>query len=137
MATTPNGEYINGYLERKSGGRYEGEMSIEGITLSPIVGVMFVQDDKNYLWLRRKDMLVYNPDEQRYIPRKREPRWEAYLEKQVDGNTVAYKGEFPFMRFRFSIEGVWDSVVGRDKNRINFFVERLPIEKQDLLKPKK
>lgn len=127
------GEYINGYLERKSGGKYEGEISIEGISLSPIVGVMFKQDGKNYLWLRRKDMLVYNSEEQRYIKKKREPRWEAYLEKQMKDDVVAYNGEFPFLRFRFSIVGVWDNVLGRDKNRINFFVERLPMERQDII----
>lgn len=131
-----NGEYINGYLERKSGGRYEGEIFVEGINLSPIQGVMFKQNDKNYLWLRRKDMLVYNADAQRYDTRKREPRWEAYLEKQVDGDVVAFKGEFPFMRLRFSIVGVWDYVLGRDKSRINFFIERLPMERQDLIKRK-
>lgn len=131
--TNTKGEYINGYLERKSGGKYEGEISIEGISLSPIVGVMFKQDGKNYLWLRRKDMLVYNSEEQRYIKKKREPRWEAYLEKQMKDDVVAYKGEFPFLRFRFSIVGVWDSVIGRDKNRINFFVERLPMERQDII----
>lgn len=128
-----NNDYINGYLERKSGGRYEGELHIEGIDLSPITGVLFKQEGKNYLWLRRKDMLEYDIEQQRYITRKREPRWEAYLEKQVGDDAVAYKGEFPFMCLRFSITGLWDAVVGRERSRLNFYVERLPMERQDII----
>ena len=128
-----NGEYINGYIERTREGRYEGEIVIEGVSLSPIVGVMFKQDDKNYLWVRRKEMLVYNSERQCYISQKREPRWEAYLEKQTKNNLVTYKGEFAFLRFRFSIIGMWDSIIGRDKSRINFYVERLPMAKQDII----
>lgn len=129
-----SGEYVNGYLERTTDGRYEGEITIEGVSLSPIVGVLFQKDDKTYLWLRRKDMLVYDESTQKYLTRKREPRWEAYLEKQVSNDAVAFKGEFPLIRWRFSIVGVWDSVFGREKSRINFFVDRLPMERQDLLK---
>lgn len=126
--------YTNGYLERKSGGRYEGDIKIEGIDLSPIVGVFFQQEGKNYLWLRRKEMLVYDYDQQQYKTRKREPRWQAYLEKKIgDKGVVAYKGEFYFMRFRFSIVGVWDSVLGMENARMNFYVERFPMEKQDIL----
>lgn len=131
--TGNNGEYINGYLERSVGGNYEGRISVEGIDLSPITGVMFKQDSKSYLWLRRKDILEYDYDQQRYISRKREPRWEAYLEKQMDGNVVAFKGEFLFMRFRFSITGVWDGVFGKDKSRINFFIDRVPMDRQDII----
>lgn len=131
--TGNNGEYINGYLERSAGGNYEGRISVEGIDLSPITGVMFKQDSKSYLWLRRKDILEYDYDQQRYISRKREPRWEAYLEKQMDGNVVAFKGEFLFMRFRFSITGVWDGVFGMDKSRINFFIDRVPMDRQDII----
>ena len=129
-----SGQYINGYLERKAGGKYEGEISVEGISLSPITGVSFKQDGRMYLWLKRKDKLVYDPQTQSYVTRKKEPRWEAYLEKQMDGNAVAYKGEFLFMRFKFSIVGVWDSVLGMEKSRMNFFVERLPMDKQDIIK---
>lgn len=131
------GEYINGYLERKKGGRYEGCISIEGIDLSPIQGVMFKDNGENYLWLRRKDILEYDADSQRYISRKREPRWEAYLKKEMDDKVVSFRGIFPFMRFRFSIVGVWDDVLGKDKNRINFYVERLPMSEQYLIKNKK
>ena len=127
------GEYINGYIERKSGGQYSGSVVVDGIDLSPIQCVSFKQDGKNYLWLRRKDMLVYDEKTQQYLTKKREPRWEAYLEKQMDGNTVAYKGEFYFLMFKYEIVGVWDSVFGKEKSRLNFFIERLPMERQDII----
>ena len=128
-----NGEYINGYIERKSNGAFEGKVSIEGIDLSPIAAVMFEDDGKNYLWLKRKDMLVYDAEQQRYLTRKREPQWEAYLEKQMQNNTVEYKGEFFFMCLRFSIVGVWDRILGKDKSRMNFFIERFPMSQQNII----
>jgi hypothetical protein len=131
--TNSYGEYINGYIERKSGGGFDGALMIESIDISPIIAVAFKEGDKTYLWLRRKDMLVYDEKTQQYKTRKREPRWEAYLEKQMDGNTVAYKGEFHFLMFKYEIVGVWDKVFGKEKSRMNFFVERLPMEKQDII----
>lgn len=129
-----NNSYKNGYLERKSNDKYEGNIVIEGIDLSPITGVFFKQEGKNYLWLRRKDMLEYDYEQQQYKTRKREPRWEAYLEKKfADNSAVAYNGEFYFMRFRFSIVGVWDSVLGMEKSRMNFFVERMPMSEQNII----
>lgn len=128
-----NGEYINGYIERKGNGAFEGKISIEGIDLSPIAAVMFEDDGKNYLWLKRKDMLVYDAEQQRYLTRKREPQWEAYLEKQMQNNTVEYKGEFFFMCLRFSIVGVWDRILGKDKSRMNFFIERFPMSQQNII----
>lgn len=125
--------YVSGYLEKTKEGKYEGEIKVEGISLSPISGVMFKQNGKVYLWLKRKDMLVYDHDRQTYIARKREPRWEVYLEKQLKDEAIAFRGEFVFMRFRFSIVGTWDKVLGRGKNRINFFVERLPMNRQNII----
>lgn len=123
----------NGYLERKAGGKYEGELIIEGIDISPIMGVSFKEDGKTYLWLRRKDMLVYDPNKQDYVTRKREPRWEAYLEKTSEGNMTLYKGEFGFFMFKFIIKGVWDEVFGMEKHRMNFFVERMALNEQDII----
>lgn len=128
-----DGNFINGFIERKSGGRMEGMISIEGIDLSPISAVMFKKENKNYLWIKRKDILEYDWERQCYKTRRREPYFEAYLEKMVNDNVVAYKGEFPFMMFRFSIVGIWDKVVGRDANRMNFFIERLPMDRQDII----
>lgn len=131
--TDANSEYINGYIERRSGGRFDGTLRIDGVDISPITAVAFKEEGKTYLWLRRKDMLVYDENTQQYLTKKREPRWEAYLEKQMDGSTVAYKGEFHFLMFKYEIVGVWDSVFGKEKSRMNFFVERLPMEKQDII----
>lgn len=127
-------DYINGYIERQAGGKFDGVIKVEGIDLSPIHGVFFKHGSDNYLWLKRKDMLVYDHEQQQYRARKREPRWEAYLEKQLDDKSiVAYKGIFYFMRWKFSIVGIWDSVLGMEKSRINLFVERLPMEEQDII----
>ena len=131
--TNTNGEYINGYIERKSGGGYDGVLKIDSIDISPITAVAFKNEGKTYLWLKRKEMLVYDENTQQYLSRKREPRWEAYLEKQMDGSTIAYKGEFHFLMFKYEIVGIWDSVLGKEKSRMNFFVERLPMEKQDII----
>lgn len=131
--TNSYGEYINGYIERKSGGGYDGVLKIDSIDISPITAVAFKNEGKMYLWLKRKDMLVYDENTQQYLSRKREPRWEAYLEKQMDGSTIAYRGEFHFLMFKYEIVGIWDSVLGKEKSRMNFFVERLPMEKQDII----
>ena len=126
-------DYTNGFLERKAGGRYEGRIVVEGISLGGIVGVYFKQDGDTYLWLKRKRILEYDEALQFYYEREAKPQWEAYLKKQIDGNSVAYKGEFAFMHFKFSIVGVWDKILGKDKQRLNLFVERLPMAKQTII----
>jgi hypothetical protein len=125
--------YLNGYIERRSGGRYEGVLTIEGIDLSPIYGVYFKEDGKSYLWIRRKPLLEYDNKSETYKERQRQPRWEIYLQKQVDENTVAYKGVCTFFRFRYSVVGIWDRVLGKDKQRLNLFVERLPMNQQTII----
>lgn len=132
--TDLSGEYINGYIERKSGGRFDGTLRIDGVDISPITAVAFKDEGKTYLWLRRKDMLVYDENTEQYLTKKREPRWEAYLEKQMEGSTIAYRGEFHFFMYKYEIVGIWDRVLGKEKSRMNFFVERLPMEKQDIIK---
>lgn len=126
-------ENTNGYIQRSKDGKLFGELKIDGVDMSPIVGVMFKNDGETFLWLRRKDMLIYDVDEQKYIARKREPRWEAYLEKKLDGNTVTFRGEFYFLRIRYSIVGVWDKVLGASDSRLNLFVDRLPMNEQDII----
>lgn len=126
--------YINGYVERKRDGRHEGSITVHGIDLSPIEATFFKDDGESYLWLKRKPIMEYDMESQSYTTRKRKPTFEAYLRKTVDDNVVAYKGVFMFMRFKFSIVGVWDNVLGREENRLNLFVERLPMEKQTILK---
>lgn len=126
-------DYINGYIERQNGGAYEGRINIDGISLPAIIGVYFKDNGENYLWIKRKKVLEYDFESQTYKEREAKPQFEAYLKKQVDGNVVAYKGEFAFMRFKFSITGVWDKVLGKDKQRLNLFVERLPLSQQTII----
>ena len=55
------------------------------------------------------------------------------MKKQMEDDVVAFKGQFMFMRFKFSIVGVWDTVIGKDKSRMNLFVDRLPMSQQTIL----
>ena len=127
-------DYINGYIQRTKSGSFEGKITIDGISLPEITAVYFKENDECYLWLKRKKILEYNYELQSYKERDAEPKWETYLKKQLDGNTVAYKGEFFFMHFRYSIVGVWDGVFGMDKRqRLNLFVERLPMSQQTII----
>lgn len=129
-----NDDYINGYVERKNDGTYGGSLTIEGITLQGgITAVYFKDEGESYLWLRRKKVLEYDFESQTYKERDAKPQFEAYLKKQIDNNAVAYKGEFIFMRFKFSITGVWDKILGNDKQRLNLYIERLPHSQQTII----
>lgn len=126
--------YTNGYIQRTQSGAFEGKVSVEGIDLSPISAVFFKKDYDSYIWLKRKKVLDYDERLQCYKEREAQPNWECYLKKQSNGDAVSYKGEFSFMRFRFKIEGVWDSVLGMDKkHRLNLFIERLPMSEQTII----
>lgn len=125
--------YINGYVQRTSGGTYDGKISIDGISLPAISAVYFKKDGENYLWLKRKKVLDYDEKSMTYREREARPQWEAYLKKQLSEDTVAYRGEFFFMHFKYSIVGVWDRVLGMDKQRLNLFVERLPMSQQTII----
>lgn len=127
-----NEDFISGYVERKKDGEYSGVLKIDGVDLSPIVATLFRQDCNKYLWLRRKDIMEYDYDTSSFITRKREPQWECYLESDLQNNSPIMKGQFIFLRFKYSITGVWDVVIG-EKQRINLFVERLPLKEQTLL----
>lgn len=127
-------DYVNGYVERKKDGTYGGSLTIEGINLQGgITATYFKDDGENYLWIRRKKVLEYDFESQAYHEREARPPFEAYLKKQLNDGTVAYKGEFAFMRFKYSITGVWDKVLGNDKHRLNLFVERLPLSQQTII----
>ena len=126
--------YTNGYIQRTQSGACEGKVSVEGIDLSPISAVFFKKDNDNYIWLKRKKVLEYDEKSQSYKEREAQPLWECYLKKQSDKDTIAYKGEFVFMRFKFSVTGVWDNVLGMDKkHRLNLFIERLPMSEQTII----
>lgn len=123
-----------GYIERGQNGRYGGKVNIEGVVLDGVVGVYFKKDGDSYLWLRREKVLEYDEKTMTYKEREARPQWEAYLKKQLEDDTVAYKGEFNFLRFRFSIVGVWDRILGNDKRqRLNLYVERLPTSHQVII----
>jgi hypothetical protein len=126
-------DYINGYIQRTKSGSYEGRVVIDGISLPEITAVYFKENSESYLWLKRKKVLDYDFESQSYKERDAEPRWEAYLKKQLDNNAVAYKGEFMFLRFKYSIVGVWDKILGNDKQRLNLFVERMPLSEQTII----
>jgi len=127
-------DYINGYIQRSQGGSYDGKITIEGILLPAISAVFFKDNGENYLWLKRKKVLDYDYESQTYKEREARPQWEAYLKKQIDNDTaVSYKGEFFFMHFKYSITGVWDKILGNEKQRLNLFVERLPMSQQTIV----
>lgn len=126
-------DYINGYIQRSQGGSYDGKITIEGILLPAISAVFFKDNGENYLWLKRKKVLDYDYESQTYKEREARPQWEAYLKKQTDNDAVSYKGEFFFMHFKYSITGVWDKILGNEKQRLNLFVERLPMSQQIII----
>ena len=125
-------DYINGFVERTRDG-YAGRITIEGINLGEIVATYFKKENETFLWLRRMKILEYDDVSQSYVERDARPKWECYLKKQVNDNVVAFKGEFNFMRFRFSIAGVWDGVLGMDKHRLNLYVERMEKKQQRII----
>jgi hypothetical protein len=126
-------DYINGYIQRSQGGSYDGKITIEGILLPAISAVFFKDNGENYLWLKRKKVLDYDYESQTYKEREAKPQWEVYMKKQLEDNVVAYKGEFFFLHFKYSIVGVWDKVFGIDKKRLNLFIERLPLSQQTVI----
>lgn len=126
-------DFVDGFIERKQGGTFEGRLTVEGIDLSPIEGKYFKVDGKTCLWVKRKKILEYSDTTQTYTSRERKPAFESYLTKTVDNSTIAYKGEFMFMRIRFSVVGIWDIVLGKDRSRLNLFVERMPKSQQNII----
>lgn len=124
----------NGYLEKGKNG-FEGQVVIENINMSPIEGMFFVHDKtkKEYLWLKRKPLLEYNIKENKYELRPREPRWEVYMEKYI-GGSIPYIGCFVFLHIKYKICGIWDkNEISKKKQRLNFFIERLPSDQQTII----
>lgn len=128
------GSYKNGYIERRAGGVYGGVIAIDGITIPNLIGQYFKQDGITYLWLKRQKILEYDQDMQKYFERESKPQFEVYLKKQINNNVVIFKGEFIFMHFVYEITGLWDEVLGMEKQRrLNLYVERLPMSKQKII----
>ena len=124
-----------GYIERKVNGKREGILSIDGVDLSPIEGMYFNKKDakEDWLWLKRKPLLEYDADKMVFNERPKEPRWETYLRKTSGSDKIAYQGRFVFLRFVYEITGIWDVVLGKDKERLNLYVERLPLKEQPFI----
>lgn len=128
--------YVNGFLERSSENKKDfcGTLKIEGIDISPIHGMYFKNDGNDYLWIKRKPILEYEIETQSYKERERVPKWECYLKKTVVGESSMYVGTFFFLKFKYEIRGIWDSVLGKtERNRINFYIERLPMKEQTII----
>lgn len=127
-------DYVNGFIERKKNGTYQGSLTIDGVNLEGGIEATYFKDDgKDYVWLKRRPCLEYDTKTNSYKTRKREPQWEVYLQKQVDNNIIAYKGTFTFFHFRYSIIGIWDRILGKETQRLNLYVERLPMNQQTIL----
>ena len=124
-----------GYIERKANGTREGVLAIDGVDLSPIEGMYFEKKEnkENWLWLKRKPLLEYDSQTLKFNQRQKEPRWETYLKKTSGEGKVAYQGRFVFLRFVYEITGIWDAVLGKDKERLNLYIERLPMSEQSFI----
>ena len=120
----------SGYIEMIDG-KYQGKLEIEGIDISPVIGLFFQQDGENWLWIKRKDVMEYDICSGEYIKRKARPYWECYLKKQ-DKGIVAYRGYFIFSHFKYELSGVFDKFM-RDVDRLNLFVDRLPRDEQNII----
>ena len=124
----------NGFLQKRNN-RLVGEIIIDDVNLSPIEGRFFVnpKDAKQYLWIKRQQILEYDEKKHKYVTRESEPRWQVYMQK-VESNYTPYVGEFTFLHFKYKIEAVWDlSDYGKSKKRINLYIERLPNENQTII----
>ena len=127
-------DYVNGFLERVDDGSYQGRLVISGVDISPIIGVYFKKGGCGYLWLKRKRIMEYDTETKMFSEREALPQWEAYLKKETTNNAVAYKGEFFFLRFRFSIVGLWDNVLGGgNTRRLNLVVEKMKMGEQTII----
>ena len=87
----------------------------------------------DWLWLKRKPLLEYDAELLKFNQRPRKPQWETYLKKVNNGNGVAFQGTFIFLRIVYEITGIWDNVLGKDKERLNLYVERMPMKDQTIL----
>lgn len=125
-------EYINGYIQRTPEGLYDGRLKIDGVDISPIEGMYFRENGDNYLWIKRKPILVYDQEQMKFNERRPNPYWEAYL-KKVGNTAYSFYGTFLFMRFKYNIYGIWDRNLGVERKRLNFFIERLPMKEQTII----
>ena len=119
-----------GYIELTSG-VYVGELSIDGVNISPIVGYFFKDKGTQWLWIKRKRILEYDIESGQYLTKNPTPQFEAYLKKQGIGKNVAYQGNFVFFKFKYTMSALWDT--NGKKTKLNLCVERLPMKEQNIL----
>lgn len=116
-----------GYIEL-SKGDYVGELSIDGVNISPIIGLLFKDNGKSWLWLKRKKILEYDFQKGEYYSRTPTPIFEVYLKRKTTNGKISYYGEFVFFKFKYSIVGMWSS-----HKRIELYVDRLPDNEQKIV----
>lgn len=119
----------NGYIKLVKG-EYVGELVIDGVDISPITGYFFKDNRTQWLWIKRRRILEYDIEKDEYKTKNPKPQFEAYLKKQNGGN-IAYQGEFVFFKFKYLVTAIWND--GKKDGVLNLFVERLPIEQQNIL----
>lgn len=116
-----------GYIEL-SKGDYVGELSIDGVNISPIIGLLFKDNGKSWLWLKRKKILEYDFQKGEYYSRTPTPIFEVYLKRKTTNGKISYYGEFVLFKFKYSIVGMWSS-----NKRIELYVDRLPDNEQKIV----
>lgn len=116
-----------GYIEL-SKGDYVGELSIDGVNISPIIGLLFKDNGKSWLWLKRKKILEYDFQKGEYYSRTPTPIFEVYLKRKTTNGKISYYGEFVFFKFKYSIVGMWSS-----NKRIELYIDRLPDNEQKIV----
>lgn len=126
-------EHVDGFVERDKKGNYVGQITIDGVSLGDIECQMFDEKGKKYIWLKRSPILEYDDKAMMFKRRERRPIWECYLEKQYEDRNVIFRGEFAFLRFKYSIVALWDKQIGLDNQRLNLYIERLPMSKQSII----
>lgn len=114
----------------KTKGEYIGTLNIDGVDISPIVAYFFTKNHIKWLWIKRRQILEYDIDNNVFTKKNPTPKFEVYMKKQQHGN-IAYKGEFVFFKFKYDIFAIWHESNGKEK--LELYVERVPKENQNIL----
>lgn len=114
----------------KTKGEYIGTLNIDGVDISPIVAYFFTKNHIKWLWIKRRQILEYDIDNNVFTKKNPTPKFEVYMKKQQQGN-VAYKGEFVFFKFKYNIFAILNKNNGKEK--FDLYVERQPQENQNIL----
>ena len=66
-----------GYIERCKG-EYVGNLIIDGVDISPIVAYFFTKNHVRWLWVKRKQILEYDIDNETFTKRNPTPTLDVY-----------------------------------------------------------